>query len=224
MLSRLTGRLSEENVRYVTEHADARPEKSILTHRFPDAIQPNAAQATERLLNQLTGLSETTTGSETRSRVPDRKSRRHPGRTEPVLPVSDTEAATGIGHATSTVAAGLSRPIRMLAAPLDITAQFVRDQGRMPTSASTDLPRPTPTTRKGSARTTRLPKMPFTLRLPGFTWTITQVSTPERIQTAWWTDVPCHRDYFQMTASTGARLWIFRDLQTDHWFLHGLFD
>lgn len=224
LLSRLTGRLSEENVRYVTDHADARPEKSILTHRFPEAIQPNATQATERLLNQLTGLSEATAGSETRTRVPDRKSRRHPGRAEPVLQVSDTEAATGLSPATSAVAAGLARPIRMLATPLDITAQFVRDQGRTPSSGSTNLSQPTPPTRKGPARTTRLPKMPLHLQLFGFTWTITQVSTPERIQTAWWTDAPCHRDYFQMTASTGARLWIFRDLQTDHWFLHGLFD
>lgn len=223
LLSRLSGRLSEENVRYVTEHADARPEKSILTHRFPDAMQQNAAQATERLLHQLTGLAETNAGSETRSRVPDRKSRRHSGRAELLLQESDTKTATDIAPATSATA-GLSRPIRMLATPLDITAQFVRDQGRTPTSASTDVPRPASPTRKGSARITRLPKMPLHLQLFGFTWTITQVSTPERIQTAWWTDAPCHRDYFQMTASTGARLWIFRDLQTDHWFLHGLFD
>jgi len=49
-------------------------------------------------------------------------------------------------------------------------------------------------------------------------------SNPERIQTAWWTDNPCHRDYHQVTTTTGVRLWLFRDLHTNLWFLHGIFD
>ncbi|MBC7967944.1 MAG: hypothetical protein H7Z17_18700 [Fuerstia sp.] len=47
---------------------------------------------------------------------------------------------------------------------------------------------------------------------------------PERIQTAWWTDQPCHRDYFRAIAETGGQLWIFRELQSGNWYLHGLFD
>jgi len=47
---------------------------------------------------------------------------------------------------------------------------------------------------------------------------------PERIQTAWWTALPCHRDYYRAITETGSQLWIFRDLQTGCWFLHGLFD
>ncbi len=47
---------------------------------------------------------------------------------------------------------------------------------------------------------------------------------PERIQTAWWTDEPCQRDYYRAVMETGSQLWIFRELQSGHWFLHGLFD
>lgn len=48
-------------------------------------------------------------------------------------------------------------------------------------------------------------------------------SAPERIQTGWWTDSPCHRDYYQVETSRGSRLWIYRDLNTHAWFLHGFF-
>ena len=53
---------------------------------------------------------------------------------------------------------------------------------------------------------------------------IVELQGPERIQTAWWTDKPCHRDYFRAITETGGQLWIYRDLQTSIWYLHGLFD
>ena len=53
---------------------------------------------------------------------------------------------------------------------------------------------------------------------------IIELHGPERIQTAWWTDQPCHRDYYRAVLDTGSQLWIFRDLQSGNWFLHGLFD
>ena len=53
---------------------------------------------------------------------------------------------------------------------------------------------------------------------------IVELQGPERIQTAWWTDKPCHRDYFRAITETGSQLWIYRDLQTGIWYLHGLFD
>ena len=54
--------------------------------------------------------------------------------------------------------------------------------------------------------------------------TLKQFAGPERIQTAWWTDRPCQRDYYQATALNGNRLWLFKDLQTNQWWLHGIFD
>ena len=53
---------------------------------------------------------------------------------------------------------------------------------------------------------------------------IVELHGPERIQTAWWTDEPCHRDYYRAMMETGGQLWIFRELQSGNWFLHGLFD
>lgn len=53
---------------------------------------------------------------------------------------------------------------------------------------------------------------------------IVELRGPERIQTAWWTDLPCHRDYYRAITETGGEFWIFRELQTGIWYLHGLFD
>lgn len=61
------------------------------------------------------------------------------------------------------------------------------------------------------------------IQVLGQTFTPASWSAPERIQTGWWTDFPCHRDYYQVLTSQGSRLWIFRDLNTQKWFLHGFF-
>ncbi|MEJ7593165.1 MAG: DNA polymerase Y family protein [Planctomycetaceae bacterium] len=53
---------------------------------------------------------------------------------------------------------------------------------------------------------------------------IIELYGPERMQTAWWTDEPCHRDYFRAVTETGSQFWIFRELQSGNWYLHGLFD
>lgn len=65
---------------------------------------------------------------------------------------------------------------------------------------------------------------PTQLLLSGRTMQLRQFSASERIQTAWWTDQPCHRDYYQVTTHTGSRMWVYRDLHTSQWFLHGIFD
>lgn len=67
-------------------------------------------------------------------------------------------------------------------------------------------------------------KFPSELLLFGKLFELTDYSVPERIQTAWWTDDPCHRDYYQVTSRSGSRFWLFRDLQSGQWFLHGIFD
>ena len=65
---------------------------------------------------------------------------------------------------------------------------------------------------------------PTQLLVAGRTFQLRQFSAPERIQTAWWTDEPCHRDYYQVTTHSGSRMWLYRDLHTSQWFLHGVFD
>ena len=47
------------------------------------------------------------------------------------------------------------------------------------------------------------------------------ISGPERIESGWWDSGDVQRDYFIVRTSSGADLWIFRDLSTDSWHLHG---
>lgn len=50
-----------------------------------------------------------------------------------------------------------------------------------------------------------------------------RVIGPERLTTAWWTGIPtATRDYFAVLDQTGQWLWIFHELKTEHWWLHGL--
>ncbi len=46
---------------------------------------------------------------------------------------------------------------------------------------------------------------------------------PERIETAWWRGRDVQRDYFRVMLDTGERLWVFRPINADGWYLHGLF-
>jgi len=44
---------------------------------------------------------------------------------------------------------------------------------------------------------------------------------PERIEAGWWDDADVRRDYFILRTTSGADLWVYRDLQNDNWYLHG---
>ena len=47
---------------------------------------------------------------------------------------------------------------------------------------------------------------------------------PERIQTGWWREDAVARDYFRVELADGRHLWLFRELSSGRWFLHGVFD
>jgi protein ImuB len=49
------------------------------------------------------------------------------------------------------------------------------------------------------------------------------VSQPERLVGEWWSE-PFHRDYHVLSLQDGTRWWIFRDMISDVWFLHGVFE
>lgn len=46
-------------------------------------------------------------------------------------------------------------------------------------------------------------------------------SAPERIESGWWDDDDVQRDYYVVRMNQGPDLWVFRDLQTSQWYLHG---
>jgi protein ImuB len=48
-------------------------------------------------------------------------------------------------------------------------------------------------------------------------------SGPERIETGWWDGSDIRRDYFLASNSMGERLWVYRELRSGCWYLHGFF-
>lgn len=53
---------------------------------------------------------------------------------------------------------------------------------------------------------------------------ITRAWGPERIQTGWWQGRYVQRDYYRVETDEGKRFWLFRELRSGKWFLHGAFD
>ncbi|MBV1776330.1 DNA polymerase Y family protein [Burkholderiaceae bacterium DAT-1] len=45
----------------------------------------------------------------------------------------------------------------------------------------------------------------------------------ERIESGWWDGDTVHRDYHCAHDAQGQRYWVFRDLHSQQWFIHGLF-
>jgi protein ImuB len=46
---------------------------------------------------------------------------------------------------------------------------------------------------------------------------------PERVETAWWRGPSVRRDYYRVETHSGERFWLFRELVTRKWYLHGSF-
>jgi len=65
--------------------------------------------------------------------------------------------------------------------------------------------------------------------ISGFQWNgkayvVTAAIGPDRMQTDWWHDVAVHRDYYRVITQTGGMFWIYADLNSGEWYLHGVFD
>jgi len=46
---------------------------------------------------------------------------------------------------------------------------------------------------------------------------------PERIESGWWDGGDVRRDYYRAGNPRGATLWVYQDLRTRGWYLHGVF-
>lgn len=64
---------------------------------------------------------------------------------------------------------------------------------------------------------------PVMFRLAGIDQRIVRYWGPERIETSWWRGRCVRRDYYQAETTAGDRFWLFRELASGHWFLHGYF-
>jgi protein ImuB len=54
-------------------------------------------------------------------------------------------------------------------------------------------------------------------------FSVTRSWGPERIETGWWRGRTLRRDYWRIEIDSGAQLWIYRDLRSGRWYLHGAF-
>ncbi len=65
---------------------------------------------------------------------------------------------------------------------------------------------------------------PLRVWLNGRPWQVARSWGPERIETGWWRHRPVRRDYFRAELSDGRHVWLFHDVDSGQWFLHGVFD
>ncbi len=94
----------------------------------------------------------------------------------------------------------MARPLRLLNPPLEIESRDV------PPLPATKIRRP-----------------PALLIHDGGRQKIVNAWGPERIETGWWRGPTIRRDYWRIETENGQQFWIFRNLRTQKWFLHGEF-
>lgn len=105
----------------------------------------------------------------------------------------------------------LPRPMRLLEPAVEVTAGLLRE-GEEPAGGQS----------RQSAMG-QLRRVPAVLA-GGQSWEVEWWSEAERLQTGWWTERSCQRDYYVVVVRGGGRLWLYRDLQTGRWYLQGFFD
>jgi protein ImuB len=50
---------------------------------------------------------------------------------------------------------------------------------------------------------------------------VAHAAGPERLETGWWRGPDTRRDYFRVVTRDGQRFWMFKDLESRQWFVHG---
>lgn len=195
LLSRLAGRLGPESVLVAAERDDVRPEHSI-------GLSSVAGGGFEDVLDQLVGA-DSRPGGGVSGRSGGHGARR--GRSDRSSSRSTSEA----GHVASAPANQPSlrppRPLRLLAEPLEVSLEWRAAESAVDRSA------------EGQGADAML-------RMWGREWHLVEWTGPERIQTAWWTESACQRDYYQAVSDRGSRFWLFRDLTAGRWYLQGIYD
>lgn len=70
----------------------------------------------------------------------------------------------------------------------------------------------------------RLATAPQRFRFQNQMHSIVESWGPERLESGWWRGPSNRRDYYRVQTQNGSWWWIFRDLQTSQWCVHGIFD
>jgi protein ImuB len=96
-----------------------------------------------------------------------------------------------------------TRPTQLLVAPLKLEVQC--DSSKIPTRI-----RMTNEASKGASASSDFQR-------------IVEAIGPERIESSWWSGPTIRRSYYRIALDSGIWWWIFQDLSTKQWYLHGLF-
>jgi len=78
-------------------------------------------------------------------------------------------------------------------------------------------------TRAVVARTPRRPVWLLAVPRPWHAGADQLLVGPERIEGGWWDGPDARRDYFRAVGAAGETVWVYQDLRTGDWYLHGLF-
>ncbi|MCP4249081.1 MAG: DNA polymerase Y family protein [bacterium] len=65
---------------------------------------------------------------------------------------------------------------------------------------------------------------PTWFRYGGREYRVAQAVGPERLEVGWWRGPDVRRDYFRVVTEGGQRFWLYHDLATGRWFLHGSYE
>lgn len=122
------------------------------------------------------------------------------------LPSKIRPAKTGKSLRLPSASDTRRRPMRLLRTPIQLT--LIR--GNEASNQSTQMDRPV---------SAKLPAF----RTDGQNHYIAYWWGPERIETGWWEGPSVRRDYYRIETDTGQLWWIFRDITSGNWFLHGRF-
>jgi protein ImuB len=66
--------------------------------------------------------------------------------------------------------------------------------------------------------------LPIRFVLRGVTHDVQRALGPERIESGFWDGAEVRRDYWILSDEAWRELWVFRELDSGRWFLHGIFD
>ncbi len=66
-------------------------------------------------------------------------------------------------------------------------------------------------------------RLPLVAGQPGWQGPLLLEHGPERIESGWWDGGDVRRDYYRASNPRGAVLWVYQDLRSRGWYLHGLF-
>ena len=100
----------------------------------------------------------------------------------------------------------LARPIRLCHRPVPIEATFAPTSQTSETSSVRNLQQP-----------------PMAVMIEQTVYKVVAAWGPERIETGWWRGPTVCRDYWRIATNSGQHFWVYRDLRSDRWWLHGNF-